>query len=623
MNYFNQILDGNIPVNVLEIIEGFSSEYAKYDNFQYYNINQHMPEYIYDYKASGDGPVSPYGAYVKASLRLDRDKVGLGLMNVLKIAITKAYNKSKQNIQQFYNDDSVVNQIYFDFTQEIINIINEMTFDNNMKELLIHIMNLIGITTNNKQQIEESRLKIIMIMELHQEFKIYKTIDIVDSIKKHLSQENLNKCEDLTRKCVFNDKFLFNFTIGILIVLEHVLGSIMNESKQHKICEFYAFSVELSNQLAQLAFVEQQVQPAKINKIRNIEHFTERPKKEQKKMIENLSKILNKSINDIFTKNSADLLRVIAISQTIDISGAEGQSFNFSNISQSSEVNSDVNADFVQNITNKIQNDITNDIVNNIDVAIEEYTKNVKETSINEKITEKTKLSMIDKAGTALASSIGNSFGGGRKKRKKLKAKLKEEREAAEAALEAEKAKADYDFNNKIKNMFDVNKNFNYKSNNDAETEMNNILSTEYLSQCANNTDTSSKINLSNITVDSDINITDIEQKSVVNDIMKCAFTQEVINDISSKALNDFDNLFKLLDKEVNDNLSKTNKTLEKKKINKTYDIVGEVLGGVGKGAGAVGKSVGSGGGIFSQFKEFIIMGLIGLTLIFLLKILN
>ena len=171
--------------------------------------------------------------------------------------------------------------------------------------------------------------------------------------------------------------------------------------------------------------------------------------------------------------------------------------------------------------------------------------------------------------------------------------------------------------------MFDVNKNFNYKSNNDAETEMNNILSTEYLSQCANDTDTSSKINLSNITVDSDINITDIEQKSVVNDIMKCAFTQEVINDISSKALNDFDNLFKLLDKEVNDNLSKTNKTLEKKKINKTYDIVGEVLGGVGKGAGAVGKSVGSGGGIFSQFKEFIIMGLIGLTLIFLLKILN
>lgn len=408
MSYFNQILGGNIPITVIQSIEGFQQDYMLNKEFKHYQIIEGMSNDLGNYPVNGHKLMSsPYSEYVTASLEMDRQKVGSGLMGILKIATNEALTISKDNLIKILKMDyklseqdsklinDTVNKISFDLAQSIINIINKLSMNKPMKDLLINAMHLTGVTSKNKQEMDAFKKEIIMIMELHHNFKTYKNIDVVSSLKLKITPENLKKCgAELVRDCIFDDEFLFKFTTTLMTVLEHVLGSIMNASKNDKVCEFYAFSVELANQLSNATNIKTKgvenfvdagnsTKLGDSSKIKDLKEINRTM--DQSKAIKGMASMISNVINDVASKNSADLVRTIAASNKLIISGAKGSSFSFKNISQTAKVDTKIEAEFVQKITTKIQNEIANKIKDNIDTATKQFDKDVKKTNLDEK----------------------------------------------------------------------------------------------------------------------------------------------------------------------------------------------------------------------------------------------
>jgi hypothetical protein len=641
MSYFNQILDGNIPINVIESIQGFQNsnqEYMLTNDIEHYKLNETITDDLGKYIVNNHEIMSsPYSAYITASLENNRQKVGVGLMNILKISTTEALMNSKTNLikiskmsDKLSKQDSklisdTVKKVSNDLSQSIVNIINGLSMDTYMKELLIHIIHLTGITGKNEQTIESSRKQIIMIMELHHQFKTHKSIDILTSLKIKLTPGNLKNCNhELSESCVFDDTFLFKFASGLMTTIEHILSSIMNAAKYDRICEFYAFSVELSNQLANFNANDNANDNDNDHdhdnhndndndnpKTNVIEHFSktrtlnkstynyiEQINKniDQNKVIEGMSKIINKSINNVVNKNSTELLRIIALSNTMNITGATGASFSFNNIDQSVNVDSKIESIFVQNTSLKIQNDISNEIENNIDIATKQYTENIRQTyksttDNSEKNSNQSGLyDMFDVIG--LAKDTVTAIG-------KIGSRPKKNIEYTENIENVQK---------KLIEDFNLDQSFKYNNVNDVSTIFENLLKSESISKCVVQSKILNTVNLSDIKVDGPINIENVKQIAIVTDVMNCIFTQTVLYDISNKLVNNFDNLIKVMIENIDKKL--TNDTIIDVKnttiaVDKTAKGILQGVGGIYKGMGqGVGSAVkGTGQGVGSATK--------------------
>ncbi len=605
MSYFNQILGGNIPVTVIQSIEGFQQDYMLNKENSHYQLNEGMANDLGNYPVDGNKLMnSPYGAYVTASLEMDRQKVGTGLMSILKIATTYALTISRDNLikiskmsdklseqeSKFVTD--TVKKVSSDLSESIMKVINGLSINKNMKELLVHSIHLTGVTSKNKEEIEASRKQIVMIMELHNTFKTRKEIDVLTSFQLKLTPNNLRKCgSELARDCIFDDEFLFKFATALMTSLEHVLGSIMNAVKHDKVCEFYAFSVELANQLSNASNIRSNVvetfldagNSTKLSDSTRIKDLKEINKNiDQSKVIAGMSKIISDVIYDVVNKNSTDLLRTIAASNRITISSGRGLSFLFKNITQSVQMESTVDADFAQKTITRIQNDIANKVKDNIDSATKEFDRNIQKSVIDEKsgtniggiiggvvkglIDVGTKA--LDTASKVLSLSVGNS-------------------------MEQSTSK---DISQEMKETFNLNQNFKYEKTDEAKNAISNVLKADNLSKCAADSKIANEVDLGKIDVSGPIEISEVKQEAIVQDIMKCAFNQEVINDIASKVFNDYDKLIKTMIENVNDKLTDEQKSAVQGDIYAIGTAGAAVLEGAGKAAEGLGKGIESAG---------------------------
>lgn len=559
MNYFNQILGGNIPITVIQSIKGFQQDQnymQNATNISHYQINKCMSYDLGNYSINNQEIMNlPYGAYIDTSLKLDRKKVGNGLITIINTAITEALNISRDNLikiskmsnkmseQEYKLVDDTILKFLNNLSQSIINNINNLTMDKNMKELLVHIMHLTGITNKNNQDMKASRQQIIMIMELPHNFRPHKEIDIFTSLKLKLTPKNLKKCDnELTRDCVFDDDFLFKFATALMISLEHILGSIMNAVKYDKISEFYAFSVELSNQLANVKpiVIENLFDVGNKTKLSDSKNYTDleeiNKNIDQSKVIQGMSKLISDAINDVVNKNSSDLLRTIAISNKFSISESKGDSFSMTNFDQSIQSESQVQADFVQEVTTRIQNDIANKVKENIDNATKQFDTDNKKIVTSENAS--TDIGSVigdymDTAAKVLSSSAGNSL----------------------------KQSNSEDITKQMKDTYDLNQSFKYEKNDEASTSISNVLKTENLSKCADDSNMANEIDLGTIDVTGPIQIDNVKQEAIVKNIMTCAFNQQIINDISSNVVNDFDKLITNMIENVNETKSDEEQT--------------------------------------------------------------
>jgi hypothetical protein len=601
MSYFNQILGGNIPITVIQSIEGFQQDYMLNKELAHYQINESMANDLGNYPVNGHKIISSqYGSYVVASLEMDRQKVGSGLMYILKTTTTEALIISRDNLNKISKmgdklseSDSklvadTVKKVSADLAQSIVNIINGLSMNKSMKELLVHSIHLTGVTSKNKQEMEASRKQIVMIMELHHDFRTRKEIDILTSLKLKLTPENLKKCgSELARECVFDDEFLFKFANALMTSLEHVLGSIMNATKYDKVCEFYAFSVELANQLSKVTDIKPKVietimdagNSTKLTDSTKIKDLKEINKNiDQNKVIGGMSKMISDVINDVVSKNSSDLLRTIAVSNKIAISGAKGASFSFKNISQTVQMETKVEADFAQKIASKIQNEIANKVKDNINSTTKQFEKDVSKLKTNEK------------AGTNIGGVIGgvvNALGGAFGKAMDTVGKVLSV--SAGNSMEQTTTK---DITQEMKDTFNLNNSFKYDKTDEAKNAISNVLKVENLSKCAADSKMANEIDLGKIDVTGPIEIENIKQESIVKDVMKCAFSQEVINDISLKVFNDYDKLITALIENVNDKLTDEEKTAVQGDIYAIGTAGAAVLESTGKAVKDVGEGV-------------------------------
>jgi hypothetical protein len=624
MSYFDQILNGNMPVNVIQAMESYPQNYMLNKDFKHYKLygDSHTDEHII--------MNSSYGAYIASSLEMDREKVGSGLMTILKSALADAIRINNNNLKLFKSDNEIsskdVNNFASDFGRSIINSINNLSIDKKMKELLIHTLHLTGVTNKNKQEMEDSRKQISIVMELPQTFKTNKELDISKILVSKLSRDNLKKCSsDLSVDCVFGNDFLFKLTSALMDSMEHVLGSIMNEIKHDKVCEFYAFSVELANQLSNISNKPKTIETlidagnsTKLSDSTKIKDLKEINKKiDQSKVIKGMSKMISDVVNDVVSKNSADLMRTIAVSNKITLASVKGTSFNFSNIKQTGEIDTKLKSEFAQAVTTKIQNEIANKIKDNIDSATKQFDKDVKKSTTDEK--KGTNIGDI-------VGSVGEAWG------KTMETVGKVLSNSVGNSVEQSTSK---DISQEMKDTFDLNQSFKYEKNDDAKNVISNVLKTENLSKCAADSKLANDVELGKIDVSGPINISGIQQESIVKDVMECAFNQEVVNDIATKVLNDFDKLIKAMIENVNDKLTDEQKTavqgdiyavgtagsaiLESagNAVDKAGSGVSKAAEGIGSGVGKAAEGVGKGiGSILGGMIAPLIIGAVIIVLL-------
>jgi len=101
MSYFDQILDGNIPLSVIESIEGFQGDLRMGNSYPQYKLNPHKKNH------HGIQGVlqSHYGAHVRASMNLKRDDIVRGIKQLLTSTTNDALTRNRNEIARLAVDN--------------------------------------------------------------------------------------------------------------------------------------------------------------------------------------------------------------------------------------------------------------------------------------------------------------------------------------------------------------------------------------------------------------------------------------------------------------------------------------------------------------------------------------
>ena len=162
--------------------------------------------------------------------------------------------------------------------------------------------------------------------------------------------------------------------------------------------------------------------------------------------------------------------------------------------------------------------------------------------------------------------------------------------------------KTEKDITQELKDKFNLNQSFQFKDENDVVNKLENLLTSENLAKCAEQTQAGNDTSLGDIDVKGAVLISNIKQEAIVTSVMKCVFNQTVINDIANKIVNSQEKLIKQLMENISDKLTETEKkkiqgdiyaagTAGSAMISSAGTALSEAAQGVGKGA----KDLGSG----------------------------
>ena len=597
MNYYNKVLDGNIPLGIMELIKNQNNYQFKdqlKDQYSYYQIKKNISNVSQSVNLDiNDIMKLKWAPFVNKSVTLNRDKILAGITNILSKSLKIAIEKNKNEILKIgilSNSDKIkiiIKLVAKTFGERFLLLIKELKINNNLSGLHVKLVHLAGLTNLSSKEINNIATNLGLELELSTSFKINTVLDLVSILSNILTPEIIRskakECSNnLSYDCLFNELYISKLSEIILSIWESILENIITLSTYNKIINIYAFSIDFADAL----YLQSKIQNE--NKNKNIEHFGQsfgnktRIKNDkrttditnmsnnidQSKVISGAASLLSKAINSAVNKNTSELLKTIAVSNKMSVNGATGSSFNFTSVNQTTDISQETNADFVQQTTNTIISDISNIINEQIDSASKQLSSDVKKALTNEN-TGSSLDSVIGSYTDIFKMSAGNS----------TRSNIKEDNEK------------------KLIDTYKLKDTFNLDQNKDVNTQLNNILSSDNLSKCAANTESTNSIDLKNINVTGPINISDITQKSIVNDVMKCAFTQTIINDIATKIINDYENNIKLMLENIDDKLDSTQIAKVQGDILAAGAAGAAICESVGNGIGNAAKGVGSGVG--------------------------
>lgn len=600
MSYLNKILGGNIPLGVIESIGGYQNTYNLKQNYGHYQIMENMENIEESVLPTNFNNVfnSQYGSIVTKSLELNRDKVLTGLRTLLTNSLEIAVENNRNELSKLAGseDSTQIKAIIYGlnktFSEHFLTSIEKLPINYNLFDLHVKLVHLSGLSGASNKNIEDMGKKLALELELSNSFKVESFIDISQTLVVVLNS-SIYECNTLRSECLFNDEFINKLSLVVLGVWEAILSDIMDNSKYEKIVSIYAFCVDFADALYesrkhknklyenQNKLYEHLLDVANTTKISDSTTMkdlkTIEKNIDQSKVIKGMTAMLSSAVTNAVSKNSADLLRSIAASNKIAVSGATGSSFTLSNIKQQNTIQQETNANFVQQVTNKVMNDIGNKLAENIDMASKQATSDTK------------KLTTDEKASTSLGGmldSVANLAGKG------IDALAKTLSVTAGNSTENSTSR---DITQELKDTFNLNQSFKYEKSDDVKNQLQTILSTENLAKCAADTKAENSIDLGKISVTGPIVISEISQINVVNDVMNCAFNQTIMNEVATKIVNDYDKTIKQLLENVNTTLDEQTKTQVQGDIYAAGVAGAAVLQSAGEAVSTASKGMGEG----------------------------
>ena len=310
-----------------------------------------------------------------------------------------------------------------------------------------------------------------------------------------------------------------------------------------------------------------------------VENLTENTKNITNDMRVNaVSKLMTEAINEATQSSSADISKILILSNKISIDGASTSgNFTLSGITQSSTVKSVTDATVVQNLQSKITNEFTTSITKKFSQKVsnvEDIKKNIKKgTNVGDMVGGAIDAAaglgnnFIDTAGDVLSGAL--SVGSSKEERTETKKKMSET----------------------LKDTLNLSNPLVIEDQDDISQDISNILSQENMAACAEEASQANEINLSNINADEGIDITDIKQVAVVDSAMKCAFNQTAINEMANKVVANIDKMYE----QIAESISKSESEEQSGDVYALGEAGKALLVGAGEGVSTAAKGAGEG----------------------------
>lgn len=560
MNYFNKILNGNIPANIFDLIKQDKINYKLNQVYPYLQINAN--------NANDNVANILYVALIKKSMNLNYNNIVSSVDHILKHSLRIAIDSNKNEIAKLIVSDNdiqitiIINLIVKTFSNELLKMITKLPLTHPYKDLHIKLIELSGLTGLSLKSINSIADKVSLDYELTKPLKINTSINIQQLFYNILIRDT-KICKEISFECLFTDEYINKLALTIISIWELILDTIIKSIKYDKIILFYAFSID---------FVDQLHQTTKHNipsdKPQSIENFvvkvnttdtkSNKKKKEdlqeikkninQNKVIEGMTKLLSDTVTNVVNNNSAELSNFIQVSNNMSFKNLNASgNIIISKIKQSINIQDEINMDVTQSITNKIKNDITKELKENIKMVTTELNSDIK------------KLSDTGKGSTNVGDVVGGVVNAIANVAEKGIETLGEVLSASVGANTSDITEDE--ITNTLKEEFNLNKNFTYKKNNEIGDKMNTILNAENIAKCLQEARTENLLEYENLrTTTGSIIISEIEQQIDVKRVMKCAFNQTVINEIATTMVAEFDLLIDELSLNINSDLDEESK---------------------------------------------------------------
>lgn len=289
-----------------------------------------------------------------------------------------------------------------------------------------------------------------------------------------------------------------------------------------------------------------------------------------------MTKLLNKTINEVSQKNQSELLQMIKSSNRISMSGSKVTGgLRVSGVKQSSTIDKNTEMEVVQDLSSKIQNEIERKLSDNISQDMSNINK-MKESKLSGSSVEGA-IDAVAGFGTSAVEDVTGMVS-----------------DIASVSIGSDSTKIEENISNlenTLKETLNLSQPLEIEKPTSIKDDLSNMLSQDNINNVVDETQQENDMDFSNMDISGGATIENVEQVAVVNAVLKGIFKQKSINEMSNKIVTNIDNIFSQVTKQIKEHESEE----------KVGDIVavGEagkaLLVGAGEGIGTASVGLGEG----------------------------
>ena len=306
-----------------------------------------------------------------------------------------------------------------------------------------------------------------------------------------------------------------------------------------------------------------------ISKIKNLKETSN--KIDRGTVIKGTSKLLSSAINEVANKNTSELNQFITLSNSFEIGKVKTDGdFNLTNFKQKVNVDNTANINAAQ----KIKNKITNEIARTLSTKIKNVVKSVTD--------DKDSFEQSSNVGTSVGNMVGDIFG-------KIGDAMSLSFGGSTSGYTSKEEV------NSVKESLELDETFTTVKNREVSDKIQNKLSSENIASCVSKTKSGNAFKIDTMDVGGNVNINEFEQVAAIKNVLSCAFNNEVLNDLASKIIDDFEENISRMSESANKRSIDNKKSTAHGDIQAIGVVGGAILEATGNGVVSTTKGMGEG----------------------------